>query len=134
MKVVLSIVCWIFAAICCVFPFAYNHSDMDKKDLKISHILVDTNEQIIDIKKQLGEGKKFDELAQKYSQCPSSKQKGDIGYNSRGKLLEEFEAVAFKLKTEEISEPVKTSAGWHIIKVHDIKYFSDKDNFERRYF
>lgn len=134
MKVVLSIICWIFAAVCCVFPFVYNHGDMDKKDLKISHILVDTNEQILNVQKQLKEGKKFEDLAEKYSQCPSKNQKGDIGYNQRGKLLEEFEAVAFKLNPNEVSEPVKTSSGWHLIKINDIKYYSDKENFERRYF
>lgn len=134
MKVVLSIVCWIFAAMCCVFPFLYNHSEMDRKELKISHILVDTEEQILDVKKQLEEGSKFEDLAEKYSQCPSKDKKGDIGFNMRGKLLPEFETAAFKLKLREVSEPVKTSSGWHLIKIHDIKYFSDKENFERRYF
>ena len=134
MKVVLSIVCWIFAALCCVFPFLYNHSEMDKKELKISHIVVDKEVQILDIKKQLEEGESFEELAEKYSQCPSAKQKGDIGYNMRGKLVPEFEKVAFKLKLKEVSEPVNAEESWFLIKVYDIKYFSDKENFDRRYY
>ena len=135
MKVVLSIICWLFVALCCYFTFAYNHNEMDKMELKISHILVDTEEQALEIKKEITENKKsFGEMAEKYSQCPSSKDKGDIGYNMRNKLIKEFEVAAFKLNKNEISEPVKTSEGWHLIKVTDAKYFSDKENFSRRYF
>lgn len=134
MKVVLNIVCWIFAILCCCFPFLYNHSAMDKMEVKISHVLVDTQDEIINLRKEIVDGKSFEEVAEQYSQCPSKAQKGDIGYRRHNELLPEFEAVAFELPVKKLSEPVKTSEGWHLIKVYDVKYFSDKENFSRRYF
>lgn len=135
MKVVLNIICWVLALLCCYFPFAYHHSEMDKMELKISHILVDTQEEILNIRKDIVDKKaSFEQMAEQYSKCESKAQKGDVGYNMRGKLIKEFEDAAFKLKLRELSEPVKTKEGWHLIKVYDIKYFSDKENFERRYF
>ena len=129
MKVVINILCWILVVFCIYFPFSYFHKDMDKKEIKISHILVETQEKALDLQKEIKEGKSFEELAEKHSLCPSKENKGDIGYNMRGRLLPEFETAAFKLDNKEISEPVKTEEGWHLIKIYDIKYFSDKENF-----
>lgn len=134
MKVVLSIICWIFAILCCCFPFLYNHSAMDKMEVKISHVLVDTQDEIINLRKEIVDGKSFEDVAEQYSQCPSKAQKGDIGYHRHGELLSEFETAAFELEPGVLSEPVQTSEGWHLIKVYDVKYFSDKENFSRRYF
>ncbi len=129
MKVVLNILCLILVVFCMYFPFAYFHKDMDKKEVKISHILVETKEKALDLQKEIKEGKSFEELAEKYSLCPSKENKGDIGYNMRGRLLPEFEKKAFKINKNEISEPLKTKEGWHLIKIYDIKYFSDAENF-----
>lgn len=134
MKVILSIFCWVLAAFSIYFPFAYFHKDMDKQEIKISHILVNTREEALKIKEKIGSGKSFEEMAEKYSLCPSKEQKGDIGYNMRGKLIPEFENAAFTLPLKMVSEPVQTREGWHLIKVYEAKYFSDKENFERRYF
>lgn len=135
MKTVLKILCFVFAAICCVFPFVYTHGEADKKEVKISHILVNTEEEAIKVRQEIVDGKKFEDMVEQYSICESKAQKGSIGYNIRnGVLLKEFTDAAFKLNKFELSEPVKTSAGWHLIKIYDIKYFSDKDNFSRRYF
>lgn len=134
MKVVLSIVCWIFAILCCCFPFLYTHSTADKMEVKVSHILVNTQDEAVNLRKEITDGKSFEKAAEQYSQCPSKMQKGDIGYNRRGELLAEFEAAAFDLPLNALSEPVQTSEGWHLIKVYGIKYFSDKENFSRRYF
>ena len=135
MKIVLHILCWLLAAFCCYFPFAYNHSEMDRMEVKSSHILVDTEEEALNIKKEIVEDKKsFEEMAEKYSKCDSKKDKGDIGYNLRGRLLPEYEKVAYSAKLKEVSEPVKSEYGWHLIKVTEIKHFSDKENFSRRYF
>ena len=134
MKVVLNILCWILAVVCCYFPFAYNHSEMDRQEVKISHILVNTEEEAINFKKEIEEKTKtFGEIAEKHSLCDSKSDKGDIGFNIRGKLLPEFEKVAFAIEKNKISEPVKTKEGWHLLKVTDIKYFSDMENFARRY-
>ncbi len=130
MKVVISIFCWILAAYCIYFPFSYFHKEMDKKEIKVSHILVNTKEEALNIKKELDEKKSFEELAEKYSKCPSKKQKGDVGYNMRGRLIPEFEKAAFKLDKNVVSEPVQTNEGWHLIKIYDIKYYSDKETPE----
>ena len=134
MKVVLNILCWILVAVCVYFPFAYSHSEMDRQEVKTSHILLNTESEAINFKKEIDEKKQsFEEIAEKYSLCESKKDKGDIGFSMRGRLIPEYEKVAFSLDANKISEPVQTSEGWHIIKVTGIKYFSDKENFTRKY-
>lgn len=135
MKVVLNILCWVLVAVCCYFPFAYNHSDMDRMEVRSSHILVDTQEEALNIKKEIVEKKaSFEEMAEKYSKCDSKKDKGDIGYTLRGRVVPEYDKVAYTAKINEINDPVKSEHGWHLIKVTEIKHFSDKENFSRRYF
>ncbi len=91
-----------------------------QKEVKISHILLDTEEKAKDVKKQLNKGGKFGILAKKYSKDPSAKSNGgELGYMMKGKLVPEFESKAFSMKRNEISDPVKTEFGWHIIKVLD---------------
>ncbi|MBU3183187.1 peptidylprolyl isomerase [Clostridium psychrophilum] len=81
------------------------------------HILVDTLEQIKKIKVEITNGMSFEEAAKKYSKCPSSAQGGNLGEFTRGKMVPEFEKVAFELKVGEISEPVKTQFGYHLIQL-----------------
>ncbi len=130
MKFLVGLFCWILIAYCIYFPYSYFHKEPDKKEIKISHILVNTEEEALNIKEELKERKSFEELAQKYSICPSKSQKGDIGYNIRGRLIPEFEKEAFKMKKNIVYGPIKTSEGWHLVKIYDIKYYSDKENFE----
>ena len=134
MKIVLNILCWLGTIFCFVFPFTYFQSDLDKQEVKISHILVDSKEKANEIRTEIIDNKKsFEELASKYSQCQSKNAKGNLGFAPKGTYVPEFEEVAFSQNLNEISEPVQTQYGWHLIKVTDIKYFSDKINFERRY-
>lgn len=63
----------------------------------------------------------FGELAKKYSEGPTASRGGDLSYFPRGRMVPEFEEVAFKMKPGEISKPVKTQFGWHIIKLVDHK-------------
>ena len=66
-------------------------------------------------------------MALKYSQDPSAKNSGgSLGFMKRGTLVTEFEAVAFNLKPGEISDPVKTQFGYHIIETQEIR--GDKIN------
>lgn len=88
---------------------------------KASHILVKEEEEAKNILKELKDGKKFEEAAKEYSQCPSKEKGGDLGYFEKGKMVPEFEEVAFKLEVGEISEPVKTQFGYHIIQIADKK-------------
>jgi len=74
--------------------------------------------KIQQIKKELEAGAKFDELAQEYSQDPGSKDKGgDLGWFGHGAMVPEFDQVAFALKEGQISDPVRTQFGFHLIKL-----------------
>jgi parvulin-like peptidyl-prolyl isomerase len=102
--------------------------------VRASHILIDTRmsespeelakakSKMEEIKKELDKGADFGELAKRFSDCPSAERGGDLGYFPRkGAVVEPFAETAFKLKTGEISDPVKTEFGYHIIKVSDKK-------------
>jgi peptidyl-prolyl cis-trans isomerase D len=81
-----------------------------------------TKEKLSDIKKEIEEGGDFAELAKEYSEDKgSAEQGGDLGWFGKGKMVEAFENAAFALKPGEMSEPVKTKFGWHLIKVFDAK-------------
>ncbi len=134
MKLLLNIFCWVLAVFCCWFPFAYNHSLMDRQEVKISHILVDTKEEALKLKERILNGEDFAELAKKYSKCPSNVDGGDLGYNMRGRFVKNFQDTAFSINLNTLSEPIKTSYGWHILKITDIKYFSDKENLGKNKF
>ncbi|MBN2396564.1 MAG: SurA N-terminal domain-containing protein [Candidatus Atribacteria bacterium] len=89
---------------------------------KISHILVDTEEEAKNILLQLKDGiADFSKLAQEKSTCPSSEKGGDLGYITRGQMVKEFEDVAFNLEIGEMSDIVSTDFGFHIIKCDDIQ-------------
>lgn len=93
-----------------------------KPEIKASHILVKDEATAKKVKEELNQGKSFEELAKQYSEDPGSKEKGgDLGYFGPGQMVKPFEDAAYKLKKDEISEPVKTEHGYHIIKVTDIK-------------
>ena len=84
--------------------------------VKASHILVEKQSQALKVLEEFKVGADFKELAKKYSICPSGKKGGDLGQFGRGQMVREFEQAAFALKTGQISEPVKTQFGYHIIK------------------
>ncbi len=84
--------------------------------VRASHILVEKQSQALKVLEELKAGADFRELAKKYSTCPSGKKGGDLGQFGRGQMVREFEQAAFVLKTGQVSEPVKTQFGYHIIK------------------
>ncbi|MBU3192336.1 peptidylprolyl isomerase [Clostridium bowmanii] len=98
-----------------------NNSEMFKSEESASakHILVDTLVQMKEIKIEITNGLSFEEAAQKYSKCPSSAQGGSLGSFTRGRMVPEFEKAAFELEVGEISEPVKTQFGYHLIKLDE---------------
>lgn len=91
-----------------------------QEEVKTSHILVDTEEKAKEIKKKLNKGTNFADLVKEFSKDESSKANGgEIGYVLKGQLVPEYEEKAFSLKKNEVSDPVKTQFGWHIIKMLD---------------
>jgi parvulin-like peptidyl-prolyl isomerase len=112
--------------------FDANKNAFNGERVRASHVLVDTRkmktdaelegakQKIGDIKKEIDNGADFAEMAKKYSDCPSSENGGDIDFFQRkGSMVEEFAKVAFSMEVGEVSEPVKTPFGYHIIKVTD---------------
>lgn len=82
-----------------------------------SHILVDSEEKAKDIIKEINEGLSFEEAAKNHSSCPSKEQGGNLGEFTKGQMVPEFESAAFNMEVNDISEPVKTQFGYHIIKL-----------------
>lgn len=90
------------------------------KEVRASHILVKDEAKAKELYESIKSGKEdFAEAAKEYSNCPSKRNGGDLGYFSRGKMVKPFEDAAFSLKKGELSEPVKTQFGWHLILVTD---------------
>lgn len=92
-----------------------------EESVQASHILVDSEEKAQEILKEINEGLAFEEAAKNYSKCPSSANGGDLGFFTRGQMVPEFENAAFTLENGEISAPVATDFGYHIIKTVDKK-------------
>ncbi|MBT3329507.1 MAG: peptidylprolyl isomerase [Nitrosopumilus sp.] len=84
--------------------------------IKCAHILIEKQSQALQLLEEIKKGKKFGTVAKEVSTCPSGKKEGDLGYFTKGQMVKEFEDVAFRLQIGEISEPVKTEFGYHIIK------------------
>ncbi|MEZ6157174.1 MAG: peptidylprolyl isomerase [Candidatus Scalinduaceae bacterium] len=110
--------------------FDSNQDYFNGEEVRASHILVDTRglkseqefdkakEKIDKLKKEIDSGADFAELAKKNSDCPSSEKGGDLGFfEKKGTMVEPFANAAFLLKVGEVSEPVKTQFGLHLIKV-----------------
>jgi peptidyl-prolyl cis-trans isomerase SurA len=104
------------------------------KEVKASHILILVDEnaepadtlkaynKLLDVRKRINAGEKFETLATEFSQDPSAKDnKGDLGYFSAFRMVYPFENAAFKTKVGEVSLPFRTRFGFHIVKVNDIR-------------
>jgi foldase protein PrsA len=92
------------------------------KYIKARHILVADEATANEVKSKLAAGEKFEDLAAKYSTDPGSKDNGgDLGWFGEGAMVPEFEKAAYALKIDEISAPVKSANGWHVIQVTDRK-------------
>ncbi|MFS1702082.1 peptidylprolyl isomerase PpiC [Alteromonas sp. AMM-1] len=80
------------------------------------HILVKSEQEALEILKQLKQGKNFAALAKKHSLCPSGKRGGDLGEFRRGQMVKQFDDVVFKKEVLTVHGPVKTRFGYHLIK------------------
>ena len=97
--------------------FASRGEVQDESQVCASHILVKTAAEAVQIKKDIDNGGDFATYARLYSLCPSSQNGGQLGCFGRGQMVPEFERKAFSMETGEVSDPVMTQFGWHLIKV-----------------
>ena len=84
--------------------------------IRASHILVNQEFEINDLVKKIEQGEAFEKLAKDFSLCPSGQNGGDLGQFGRGQMVKPFEQAAFDLEIGQVSSPVKTQFGYHLIK------------------
>lgn len=95
----------------------YFNPNLDVHEVRASHILVKTRPEAVKIKKEIEKGDiTFEDAAREYSLCPSGQNGGDLGFFNRKQMVQQFSDAAFDLKVGQISDPVGTKFGWHIIK------------------
>lgn len=91
------------------------------EQVRASHILVKTKEEADAILKQLKNGGDFAAIAKEKNEDATKDKGGDLGFFSEGQMVKEFDEAVWKMKVGELSEPVKTQYGYHIIKLTDKK-------------
>ena len=84
-----------------------------------SHILVETEEEAKELKTQLDDGADFAELAKEKSTGPSGANGGALGWFGKGQMVPEFEAAVLELEKGQVSDPVQTQFGWHVVTLND---------------
>ncbi|MEC8628848.1 MAG: peptidylprolyl isomerase [Pseudomonadota bacterium] len=84
-----------------------------------SHILVPTEEEALEVKALLDGGADFAETAKEKSTGPSGPSGGELGWFGKGMMVEPFEAAVLEMAAGDVSDPVQTQFGWHIIKVNE---------------
>lgn len=106
-----------------VEQYYLTHADefSSEKQVHASHILVKEQAEAEAISAELGKGADFAQLARDKSTCSSAARGGDLGFFTRDRMVKEFADVAFSLKPGEISPPVKTKFGYHLIKLDEVK-------------
>jgi peptidyl-prolyl cis-trans isomerase D len=110
----------------------------ERRKIKFVHFGISpetVKKRIEDVRKELVEtpDADFAEYAKMYSQGPTGPRGGDLGYFGRGRMVKPFEDVAFTLEPGEISDPVETRFGWHIIKVDSIRGSGDAKEVKARH-
>ncbi len=86
-------------------------------EVRASHILVKTEEEAKELYDEIKGGKDFAEAAIESSLCPSGATGGDLGFFGKGMMVKPFEDAAFSLEVGELSQPVQTQFGWHLIQL-----------------
>jgi len=85
------------------------------KRYKAKHILIEDLEDAEYVLEKLASGEKFEDLASELSECQSAEKGGDLGIFNSGVMVPEFERALSKMEIGEISKPVKSKFGYHII-------------------
>jgi peptidyl-prolyl cis-trans isomerase C len=99
---------------------------MNPVSIKASHILLKDEARAHEVHKSIENGTTFEEAAKQHSDCEGQ----DLGYFEKGKMVQEFEDVAFSMAVGEVSKPVKSPFGSHIIKVYDRKIGKGREYVE----
>ncbi|MDO4799166.1 MAG: peptidylprolyl isomerase [Bacillota bacterium] len=94
---------------------------LTKPEIRASHILVGNEETAKSLLEQIHGGSTFADVAKEHSSCPSKEVGGDLGFFGEGMMVPEFEQAAFALEVGQISEPVQTQFGYHLILKTDQK-------------
>ncbi|MCD7878500.1 MAG: peptidyl-prolyl cis-trans isomerase [Candidatus Gastranaerophilales bacterium] len=130
MKKILSFIL-ILCAFCCCACCCENQTIVSNKaeaaeykQVQAMHILVPTEAEAVQIREEIMQGQDQKEIfnnfmnaAKKYSKCPSGSSGGILGWFGKGDMVPEFENAAFNLPNGQVSEPIKTPYGWHLIYV-----------------
>ncbi len=96
---------------------SFLNPNVDVREVRASHVLVKTRSEAVQLRKEIMNGEiSFEDAARRYSECPSGQYGGDLGFFTRKQMVQQFSDAAFDLKVGEISDPVGTKFGWHIIK------------------
>jgi peptidyl-prolyl cis-trans isomerase C len=90
-----------------------------EEEVRARHILVDSEDKAKEVLAKLKAGGDFAALAKEYSKDPGAAEGGDLGYFGKDQMVAEFADAAFKMKKGDLSDPVKTQFGWHVIKLED---------------
>lgn len=94
-----------------------------EEEVSARHILVDTEEKAKELQDKIKAGGDFAALAKENTKDTGSKEDGgNLGYFGRGQMVPQFEEVVFKLNKGDVSDPVKTQFGWHLIKIEDKRF------------
>ncbi len=91
------------------------------EEYKAAHILVETEEEANQVKADLDEGADFAQTARDKSTGPSGPRGGDLGWFGTGVMVPEFEAAVIALKPGEVSQPIQTQFGWHVIQLNETR-------------
>lgn len=91
-----------------------------QEELRARHILLESETKAKEVFELIAHGEDFARMAKQHSKDPGSKDDGgDLGYFTRGQMVPQFEEAAFKLKKGDVSHPVQSQFGWHIIRLED---------------
>jgi len=90
-----------------------------EQEVHARHILVESEDEAKAVKEELNKGADFAELAKKKSKDPGASDGGDLGFFTKDQMVPEFSTVAFALEPGNVSDPVKSQFGWHVIKVEE---------------
>lgn len=94
-----------------------------EEEVSARHILVESEEKAKELKEKIKAGGDFAALAKEHTKDTGSKEDGgNLGYFGHGQMVPQFEEVVFKLNKGDVSDPVKTQFGWHLIKIEDKRF------------